>query len=198
MQRGEHDAARAVQDAAGRADEQPQQQGGVIPATVRGRHGRLDALHQDPRHVPVHARPRQRRLQPLPRRSRLVHPKILRREGGRTGRHPELLHPVRVVSFLQRPGPLEDRVNYSEFPFDRERRRRIFPGGAANDDATAKIALFVSIPVAVVLLVLLTVALYLCKRKNRNHTNMCRYPARTVSMEETWEAQSLCCTISAL
>lgn len=38
--------------------------------------------------------------------------------------------------------------------------------GAGNDDATAKIALFVSIPVAVVLLVLLTVALYLCKRKN--------------------------------
>ncbi|KAF6996090.1 hypothetical protein CFC21_012480 [Triticum aestivum] len=34
-------------------------------------------------------------------------------------------------------------------------------GRAGNDDATAKIALFVSIPVAVVLLVLLTVALYL-------------------------------------
>ncbi|XBJ10707.1 hypothetical protein VPH35_015521 [Triticum aestivum] len=43
-------------------------------------------------------------------------------------------------------------------------------GRAGNDDAndaTAKIALFVSIPVAVVLLVLLTVALYLCKRKNK-------------------------------
>ncbi|KAF6996091.1 hypothetical protein CFC21_012481 [Triticum aestivum] len=40
-------------------------------------------------------------------------------------------------------------------------------GRAENDDATAKIALFVSIPVAVVLLVLLTVALYLCKRKNK-------------------------------
>uniref|UniRef100_R7W3K2 Cysteine-rich receptor-like protein kinase 25 n=1 Tax=Aegilops tauschii TaxID=37682 RepID=R7W3K2_AEGTA len=40
-------------------------------------------------------------------------------------------------------------------------------GRAENDDATATIALFVSIPVAVVLLVLLTVALYLCKRKNK-------------------------------
>ncbi|KAM3410721.1 hypothetical protein ACQJBY_002758 [Aegilops geniculata] len=40
-------------------------------------------------------------------------------------------------------------------------------GRAGNDDATAKIALFVSIPVAVVLLVLLTAALYLCMRKNK-------------------------------
>ncbi|VAH19593.1 unnamed protein product [Triticum turgidum subsp. durum] len=57
------------------------------------------------------------------------------------------------------PAPPPPAVNGSDHSGPAER--------AGNDDATAKIALFVSIPVAAVLLVVLTVAFYLCKRKNK-------------------------------
>ncbi|KAL6609734.1 hypothetical protein ACP70R_039703 [Stipagrostis hirtigluma subsp. patula] len=55
-------------------------------------------------HGAVHAGPQQCRLNPLPRHRRHVHTKMLRWEAGRPGHLPDLLHPVRGVPVLQRPG----------------------------------------------------------------------------------------------
>ncbi|KAE8790775.1 Cysteine-rich receptor-like protein kinase 10 [Hordeum vulgare] len=76
--------------------------------------------------------------------------------------------PPPAVNGSDHSGPAAGRAGAGESMSPGDDDERTLAVGAGNDDATAKMALFVSIPVAVVLLVLLTVAFYyLCKRKSK-------------------------------